>query len=350
MDHSETRGAPNRPPAGEFASQAIASLHAAGVLSGSVPAVTPLGGGVSCEILLIEEGTRQMVVKRALEKLRVKAEWLADPGRNRSEQDYLRYAGVVVPGSVPRILHADPEANFFAMEYFGAGWSNWKSELLAGRIEPAAAIAAGHTLAAIHRASWGDEALRRRFATTANFFKLRLEPYLLTAGARNPPLEAYFQAEAARLADTSLALVHGDFSPKNILVSEDSARIVVLDCEVAWFGDPAFDLAFFLNHLLLKALHSPARKERHLGLGRVFLGSYRSELGAHWSDELERRVCRLTLLLLLARLDGKSPVEYLENQPEKHQILRDFVARELPATVAGFEGLAARWNVALPPT
>jgi len=339
----------NSVPSG-FAGDAIASLRSAGLISGNVPTITALGGGVSCDILLIEDGTRQIVVKRALEKLRVKAEWFADPGRNRAEQDYLWYAHGIVPNSVPRILYADPGRNFFAMEYLGAGWNNWKGELLAGRVETRYAVTAGETLAAIHRASWENGALREQFATTANFAKLRIEPYLLTAGARNPALESYFQAEAVRLAASSLALVHGDFSPKNILVADGSARIALLDCEVAWFGDPAFDPAFFLNHLLLKALHQPALRARHLAVGIEFLEAYRPELRECWSAELEVRICRLTLLLLLARVDGKSPVEYLENQPEKQRLVREFVARELAAPLTDWTALAARWTAALPPS
>ncbi len=312
------------------------------------PAIRPLGGGVSSDILQIEDGDRRIVVKRALEKLKVKDEWFADTVRNRYEQDYMRYANEVAPGSVPRILHADTVHNFFAMEYLGDGWANWKTELLAGRVESCYARPAGETLAAIHRASWDDGALRERFSTTPNFFKLRIEPYLLTTGARNPALGSLFQAEARRLEGTSLALVHGDFSPKNIMLAANPARLVILDCEVAWFGDPAFDLAFFLNHLLLKALHRPALKEDYLSLGTAFLETYRAGLDRHWSAQLEARTTRLLLMLLLARVDGKSPVEYLLNQTEKQALVRKFVARELPAAPATFAQLAVRWMAALP--
>jgi aminoglycoside phosphotransferase (APT) family kinase protein len=326
----------------------IPSLRAAGLVVSENPAIRVLSGGVSCDILLIEEGDRRIVVKRALEKLRVKDEWFADTARNRYEQAYMRYANEVAPGSVPRILHADGERNFFAMEYLGDGWANWKTELLAGRVEPRYARTAGETLAAIHRASWGDGALQERFATTPNFFKLRIEPYLLTTGTRNPALEPHFKAEAERLGGASLALVHGDFSPKNIMLDAGSARMAIIDCEVAWFGDPAFDIAFFLNHLLLKALHRPPVKESYLSLGTAFLEAYRPGLGGHWSAQFEARATRLLLMLLLARVDGKSPVEYLLNQTGKQGLVREFVARELPDPPATFAALAARWAAALP--
>ena len=332
---------------GVFDTDLIPLLRAAGLVVSGQPVIRPLSGGVSCEILLIEEEGRRIVVKRALEKLRVKDDWFADPVRNRYEQAFMRYAGEVSPGSVPRILHSDTDRNFFVMEYLGDGWVDWKSELLAGRIEPRYARTAGETLAAIHRASWDNDALRNQFATTPNFFKLRLEPYLLTTGARNPELEPYLKAEADRLAAVSLALVHGDFSPKNILLQAGSDRIAIMDCEVAWFGDPVFDLAFFLNHLLLKALHLPGLRVEFLSLATGFLDAYRSSLGGDWSAGLEARATRLLLMLLLARVDGKSPVEYLTEQPEKKQRIRDFVFRELPSPPQTIAELTTRWSMVL---
>ncbi|MEI8343084.1 MAG: phosphotransferase, partial [Verrucomicrobiota bacterium] len=247
-----------------------------------------------------------------------------------------------------RILHSDPDRNYFVMEYLGDGWLNWKTELFAGRIKPCYARKAGEILSAIHRTSWENDALRKQFATTPNFFKLRIEPYLLTAGLRNPALEPFFKAEADRLANTSLALAHGDFSPKNILLSDGSEKIAILDCEVAWFGDPVFDLAFFLNHLLLKALHRSALKKDYLSLATVFLDAYRDGLGGHWSAQFDERTVQLLLMLLLARVDGKSPVEYLARHPEKQQTIRDFVARELPAPPDSIAALVTRWAEELP--
>ena len=332
----------------DFQADVIPLLRASGLVISDKPAISALSGGVSCDILMIEDNGRRFVVKRALEKLRVKDDWFADVDRNRHEQSYMRYAVEVAPGAVPRILHADADRNYFAMEYLGDGWLNWKTELLAGRIDPRYARKAGEVLGAIHRASWEDDALRKQFATTPNFFKLRLEPYLLTAGLRNPVLEHFFKAEADRLANTSLVLVHGDFSPKNILLHDGSDEIAILDCEVAWFGDPVFDLAFFINHLLLKALQQPALKVGYLSLTTVFLDAYRSGLGEYWSAHLDERTARLLLMLLLARVDGKSPVEYLVGHPEKQQTVRDFVSRELPAPPDSVAALVARWTDELP--
>ena len=139
------------------------------------------------------------------------------------------------------------------MEFIGLEFANWKELLLGGLCRATHAAQAGEILGTIHRRTAGDAEVARKFKTTADFRQLRLEPYLLTTGARHPDLREFFESEAGRLAATHEALVHGDFSPKNIMISD--TRMVVLDCEVAWYGDPTFDVAFLLNHFFLKALH-----------------------------------------------------------------------------------------------
>jgi aminoglycoside phosphotransferase (APT) family kinase protein len=269
-----------------------------------------LSGGVSSDLLLVEAGDRRFVVKRALARLRVRDDWRADPTRNRFEWEWFQYAGRVVPDAVPKILCVDESAGWFAMEYFGAPWRTWKVDLLAGEFDPAVARRAGATLGQLHRASWGDPDLRRRFATLRNFTELRLSPYLLTTAERVPDLRPWLQHEAEQLASASVALVHGDYSPKNLLVAPE--RLVVLDAEVAWYGDPAFDIAFLLNHLVLKALlHAPASAGL-LALAAEAWEAYGRQLGDPRAAALEPRVVRLVLALMLARVHGKSPVEYLD--------------------------------------
>ena len=232
--------------------------------------------------------------------------------------------------------HLLRDLNYFAMEYLGDQFQNWKQVLLAGQANPECAARAGNLLAQIHRHSAGDAEARCLFDTTPNFFQLRIEPYLLAAGARHPALRPLFEAEAARLESARECLVHGDFSPKNILVSP--GRMVLLDCEVAWYGDAAFDLAFMLNHFFLKALwHRP----REAGLKRMvdeFWISYQAERPA---PELDLRVGRLLLMLLLARVDGKSPVEYLD--ADRQEFVRRFVHNEFSAGNTSSAAIADSW-------
>ena len=303
-----------------------------------------LAGGISSEIWLVTDGPERFVVKRALPRLKVRADWFADPARNAVEHECLAYLSRVAPEGVPRLLFRDAEAGLFAMEFLDGRFANWKAELLRGVLRDDAAARAAKLMAAIHAASWGDAAARAGFQTWPTFFALRVEAYLLTAGARHPKLRNLFEEEAERLRRSSVALVHGDFSPKNILISRE--RLVLLDCEAAWFGDPAFDAAFLLNHLFLKALHLPEWRENFLRLALLAWSEYRAALAERWDEDLGARIGRLLLMLMLARMDGKSPVEYIVAEQKKEWV-RAFVGKMLPATVFAVEELAGHWRRAL---
>lgn len=318
------------------------ALQGAELLRGANYTATPLAGGVSCDIWRVEEDCRQFAVKRALPKLRVQAEWFADPARNRHEQDYLKYVAKFLPGSVPKVFFSG--VDFFAMEFLGEEFRDWKSLLLAGTADPGTAATAGRTLARIHRESWDDPEARRIFDTGRHFHDLRIAPYLLASAEVNPDLAALIRAEAHRLAGTRLALVHGDYSPKNLMVGGD--RLIVLDCEVAWFGDPAFDLCFLVNHLLLKSLH--LREKALIELARQAISAYREEVGEEHFRVVSENSPALLLCLLLARVDGKSPAEYLTD-PAKQDFIRAFVRGHLAAPPCDLPELIELWANSLPP-
>jgi 5-methylthioribose kinase len=286
--------------------------------------LTPLSGGVSSEIYLVQDGEKKFVVKRALAKLKVKEDWFADVSRNASEWSYLECVGRLLPGAVPQVRFTNREAGYFGMEFLGDGYVNWKQALLAGDCQTEHAQLAGHILGQIHRLTSADDSLRKQFDTTENFHQLRLDPYLAATASRHPELRDMFMAGIRRIEGTREALVHGDFSPKNILLS--GSRMVVLDCEVAWYGDPAFDVAFLLNHLFLKWLrHVP----RDLGMEKMIAGFWRQYLASSGREaaQFAPRVLRLLPLLMLARVDGKSPVEYLDDS--RRDFIRRFVSEEL---------------------
>ena len=277
--------------------------------------LTPLAGGVSSDIYLVEAGSTNWVVKRALKKLRVKEDWFADTSRNRYERKYMQYVGAFLPEAVPRVLFEGD--GYFAMEFLGEGFANWKKLMLDGHYSSDYAEKAGQILGIIHQTSSADGRARAMFDSTRNFHQLRSEPYLVTTGRRHPELNHMFETEVLRLESTRECLVHGDFSPKNILVSE--SRLVVLDCEVAWFGDPSFDLAFLLTHLHLKALHRPTASVLLASLARKAVAAYLTarQLEGASSKEFLQRTGRLLLMILLARIDGKSPVEYITEHTTK---------------------------------
>ena len=314
-------------------------LRKDGISLSDAAVATPLAGGVSSEIYLVRDGDRAFVVKSALAKLKVADDWRSDPVRNRYEQRYLRYVGSILPSAVPRLLFAHEEHGYFGMEYFGEGFVNWKTVLLSGHCDPLRARAAMSLLARSHTASRGQPEVASAFDTTENFHQLRTDPYLLTTALRHPALASIFEEEAARLERTRECLVHGDFSPKNMLLG--AGRLVLLDCEVAWYGDPAFDVAFFLNHLCLKALHHAPQAPGFRQLFDTAAETY-FNFSADDAAVIDRRSARLLLMLLLARIDGKSPVEYLRDETKK-QFVREFVSRLLPHFQGSLNEIRSLW-------
>jgi aminoglycoside phosphotransferase (APT) family kinase protein len=237
---------------------------------------------------------------------------------------------------MPGLRQCSATDNYFAMEYFNGKFSNWKQLLMAGQARVEDARRAGNLLAKIHRHSKGDAEAMRLFDTTPTFFQLRIEAYLLTTAAKHPALRSQIEAEAVRLGGVRECLVHGDFTPKNILVSGE--RMILLDCEVAWYGEPAFDVASLLNHFFLKALfHAP----NDAGMDAMIDAFWSAYQAARPSPEIEPGVGRLLLMLMLARVDGKSPVEYLG--PARQQIIREFVQSRLPAENFSIHDIANSW-------
>ena len=324
--------------------QLLELLRRTGVVTGSSPRLTPLSGGVSSEIYLVEDVGRKFVCKRALAKLRVREDWFADVSRNRAEQSYLRYVGSFLPAAVPRMLEGHPEHGFFTMEFVGDGFTNWKQLLLAGEVHAAYARRAGQTLGEIHRRSFGQQALAADFNPMETFRQLRLDPYLGRAAERHPDLAPQLRGEADRLAATRDCLVHGDYSPKNLLVSHD--RLVILDCEVACFSDAAFDLAFLINHFFLKTLHHHPAAFEGAQLVAACWRAYTDARGSEANDALEARTVRLLPMLMLARVDGTSPAEYL-TQKAKQNFIREVVRPAMREPGKSLERFTRRWQEAL---
>ncbi|MGR5144438.1 phosphotransferase [Photobacterium sp. DNB23_23_1] len=294
------------------------------VISQDHATATPLTGGVSCEIYLVEDHDKKIVAKRALEKLKVEQDWFADTSRNLFEQRYLKYVGKQFPQYVPKILHSFEEERLFTMEFFPESFKDWKKALMQGDTSVVVAKKIGVILASIHKVSWHEEIAQNLFKSDSNFYELRLEPYFESMIDKHPQLADEIKSLCGDVANTKHCLVHGDFSPKNILVSDEEIKIV--DCEVAWYGDPAFDVAFLLHHLLLKASHF--RNRKYLDLAKAFHSRYRKTIGDERYDVVcEAKVVQLTLMMMLARIDGKSPVEYLS--PDEKNVIREQIIQWL---------------------
>ncbi|MCC6468788.1 MAG: aminoglycoside phosphotransferase family protein [Alphaproteobacteria bacterium] len=309
---------------------------------GTEPAAEPLAGGVSSDIWRVETAAGPACVKRALSKLKVAADWRAPVERNAYEVEWMRVAGAVVPDGVPRLLGHDPQSGCFAMAYLEPrDFPLWKALLRDGKAEAETARAVGERLVRIHAATAGKSEIARAFATDHIFHSIRLEPYLLATADKHPALAPALRALVDTTASTRRALVHGDISPKNILVGPKGP--VFLDAECAWYGDPAFDLAFCLNHLLLKCLWTPSAREPFLACFASLADAYRAGIAWEAPAAMEARTARLLPGLFLARVDGKSPAEYVTAEEDKGRVRRvaSSLLRQPPECLAD---IAAAWR------
>ena len=332
-------------PTGSEGEELTASLQRMG-LDPTGLVLTRLSGGVSCDVWKVERaGARPLVVKHALAKLRVAADWRAPPARAKAEVDWFRLVETILPGHVPHVVADDLAHDSFAMEYLEpASHPLWKAELAAGRIDVAFAGRVGGDLAKIHAATAGDADIARTFDNGAQFHALRIEPYLLFTAGRHADLAPRIEAIAAGIERARIALMQGDISPKNILMGPNGP--VFLDAETACYGDPAFDAAFCLNHLLLKCVWHPEFKANYLDSFVAWRKAYLD--GASWEAPrgLETRIAAILGVFLLARVDGKSPVEYLTDPADRdfvRQTARGFIARE----EASLEAMAKEWSAKL---
>ena len=300
----------------------IEPLRRMGLLeAGESARLTPLTGGVSSDISLVEAGGRRFCVKRALPRLKVSTLWEAPVERNAAEAAYMRAVAHWLPRAVPRVLGEDRKAGWFAMDYLAPEDHRlWKTQLLAGVVEPDFAAAVGRDLAIIHARSAADPNVSAAFANDDTFEAIRIEPYLRATGRGHPELASRFDELAGVTLTTKRALVHGDISPKNILQGPDGP--VFLDAECAWFGDPAFDLAFCLNHLLLKGAREGADRASYIAAFSALAAAYLDGVDWESADGLEARAAALLPALFLARVDGKSPVEYLTCESEREAVRR----------------------------
>ncbi len=300
----------------------------------------PLTGGVSSDIWRVDLPAGPICVKRALPKLRVAADWEAPVERSAYEARWMRQAAAAVSAAAPALLgEAD---GCIAMAYLSPDdHALWKSELSRGRADPGFGASVGGILAKIHSVTAATPSLAAQFDSAAIFHAIRLEPYLLATAAAHPDRADVLRSLVATYLANTRAMIHGDVSPKNILVGPNGP--VFLDAECATWGDPAFDLAFCLNHLLLKCLWVPRAAPAFLSCFDALAAAYAAGIDWEPAAVVEARAARLLPGLLLARVDGKSPVEYITTDADRAVVRR--VGRALLAVpVDTLAGVRAAWE------
>ncbi|MCX6442145.1 MAG: phosphotransferase [Actinobacteria bacterium] len=286
----------------------IPYLTKRGLLSGNAT-VEVLTGGVSCVVLAVKSAQRELVVKQALPELKTKAKWVADQRRAIVEAEAMRVYQSITPDSVPELIDCD-EANFtLTMSRLPNTCTNWKQDMLEGRIHPEMGEKLGKILAQWHNTTAVDAAIKAKFMEGELFEQLRVSPFYRAVAEKNSNLRVVINSLIEEITTEKIALVHGDFSPKNILATPDHNPIV-LDFEVAHTGNPVFDLAFISAHLLCKKIRtqSAAEKAALTSTALNFLGCYRQESRVSLAQSLPLHVA----LIALARVEGVSPVNYLD--------------------------------------
>ncbi|HXB66800.1 MAG TPA: phosphotransferase [Candidatus Acidoferrales bacterium] len=313
--------------------------------------VRELGGGVSNTVLLVDLGGLRLVLKQSLHKLRVEQDWFSDPDRIfRESAALIRLAPHLPSGSLPEVCFEDHVNRVFAMTAAPPEAETWKTLLLRGEVSTAIAATIGGLLAAIWRASWrpssGNSEWEAEFGDQTVFRELRLDPYYRATALRHPDLASRIESLMHESAARRLALVHGDWSPKNFLIAGGS--VMAIDFEVIHFGDPSFDTAFLVNHLVLKSFLQPGNRAAYQAAAVCFFDAARQGLpqpglprpglpeadaryGAAW---LEPATLAHLGALMLARVDGKSPAEYLDTglQARVRSLARDLILCP-PATI-----------------
>ena len=281
-------------------------LEETGLLPGAV--VTPLSGGVSSVVLRAEAPGGALVVKQALPRLLVDAVWEAKRERTITEGAALRLASQLTPDAVPAVVHLDEEACILVIEAAETSAVDWRTELLADRVQPAVGARLGTVLGTWHRRTAQELGLTTSVDDPESFEQQRIDPFYRTVLRRHPSLRRHLQPLIEELATRRECFVHGDFSPKNVLTG---SRVWVVDFEIAHVGTGSFDIASLLSHLLLKSLHRPASRAAHERTAVAFSDAYALQLPIALDE-----VARHAGALLLARVDGKSPAPYL-TPPQK---------------------------------
>ena len=305
-------------------------LHKTGQLEPKTAALAErLAWGVSNVVVRIHPVTGpDFVVKQSREQLRTRADWFSRLDRIYREVDVMKtLAGILPQGVVPAILFEARDDYLFAMEAVSADHIVWKADLLSGHFEPEIAGALGDYLATIHRQTANDAAIKERWSDREVFEQLRIDPFYERIAVVHPEIDAPIKKLIRETAELSLCAVHGDFSPKNVLIA--NRKITLVDYETGHFGDPAFDLGFFLSHLLLKTVLHASRRQEMLELIRVFWTNYQrgldglAEVSEFSAAELARRTIANTAACMLSRIDGKSPVDYLPRDDQQN-LVRQF--------------------------
>ncbi|GIX03768.1 MAG: aminoglycoside phosphotransferase [Planctomycetaceae bacterium] len=281
--------------------------------------VEVLRGGVSNFVVRVDglaSPWPSIVLKQARPKLRTQIDWFSRCERIYREAEALRLLKALLPAqAVPDPLFEDRQHYILGLSTITADHVMWKTQLLQGVWNPEIALTLGTWLATIHGSTHQDSDCQQAFGDWSLFDELRIDPFYRHLARNHPaqaPLLNYLIDQMSRHRH---CLVLADFSPKNILCYVGGPTLV--DFETAHWGDPAFDLGFFLSHLLLKASLNRAPQQAVALVLETFMTTYLQTLESFADNTACRgmlsRVPGHLAACMWARIDGKSPVDYLDS-------------------------------------
>jgi hypothetical protein len=279
-----------------------------------VSEIKELGGGVSNIVIAVSTSVGSFVVKQALARLRVDDVWEVDPRRAQTEARALKLWGRLLPGTAPDLLDVDPESCALTVRLAPRGWTSWRDRLARGETSSLVGFRLGELLARWHGAALDRPELLAEFLDTNAFDQTRLNPYHRTVISRLPDAASLVRPYLEQLLSVHRTLIHGDFSPKNVLVR--GTRVWLIDFEVANAGDPAFDVAFMVHHILIEATRQPRAAAGLLRTADTFWKTYlnciHDSVAPGWDEIAGQTAC-----LLLARTDGMSKVAGLTSDVQE---------------------------------
>ena len=278
-----------------------------------------LEGGVSSDVFKVKTKKNIYCIKRSLPKLRVKKEWLADPKRLKYEYLWLKHCKKIIPKSIPKIYKFSSKKDFLILEYLDEKkYKNYKTELFKNKIDVKIISKISKDLFKIHKHSSSKSIKKIFYKNSKNFYDLRLDAYFNEVARVHPELNIKVKKIIRSYNKNSSTLVHGDFSPKNMLIFKKNIKYI--DAETCNYGDPAFDVVFFTNHLLIKSIHIPLKQSEFIKCYKNFFNTYLKLINKNERQKFFKRCIEMIPIMLMARIDGKSPVEYIKKKSIKNKI------------------------------
>ena len=278
-----------------------------------------LDGGVSSEVYKVTTKSKIYCIKRSLSKLLVKKDWYADTKRLKYEYLWLKHCSKIIPNNIPKIYKFSSKLDILILEFLDEKkYETLKSKLLNKNIDKKIFVKISKDLFKIHKNSSNDIIKKMFTKNSKNFYDLRLDAYFNEVGRVYPFLNNKIKKIIKDYKKNSSTLVHGDFSPKNMLIYKKNIKYI--DAETCNFGDPVFDVVFFSNHLLIKSIHIPNKKKQFIEAYKIFFQTYIKSIKLYHRENFMNRSIEMIPIMLLARIDGKSPVEYITKKNIKNKI------------------------------